>query len=242
MYEELKDFGLTENEIKIYVMLLKLGSSTPNEISQKTGFSRPYVYDVLERLLEKQIVSTILKNKKKNYTAIDPENLVELATQRLDSIKNILPDLNLIKKSSADEIKVDLHKGKYVYKILLQDILSTVNKNEEVLVYGIDDQILDTMDKYTPIYLEQYFKRASKLKIFERLIVKESNKSPSKTKITNYKFIPKDKIGDTIFEVYGNKVAILLLGDPNNLIIIKNKNVADSYRKQFELLWKIAKK
>jgi len=41
--------------------------------------------------------------------------------------------------------------------------------------------------------------------------------------------------------VYGNKVAIFLWGNPNHLILIESKEAANSYRKQFELLWKLAK-
>jgi len=40
----------------------------------------------------------------------------------------------------------------------------------------------------------------------------------------------------------GDEVQIIMWGNPNYLIIIKNKNISDSFRKQFELMWKIAKK
>ena len=104
--QELKGFGLTKNEIKIYLTLLKLGTTNPSEIAKKTGFSRSYVYDALERLLEKEMVSTLLKNNKKNYSATSPKRLEELAKQRLQKIQDILPKLEDLQKSSKEEIKV----------------------------------------------------------------------------------------------------------------------------------------
>ena len=40
----LSRIGLTENEIKIYINLLKLGSSTAYEIGKQTGIYRVHVY------------------------------------------------------------------------------------------------------------------------------------------------------------------------------------------------------
>ena len=241
MKEELLDFGLTENEIKIYLALIKLDSANPMEIAEKTGLSRPYVYDVLERLLEKQMISTIRKNNKKHYSAVDPKRLVELARQRMSSIEKIIPELEKLRSTSKDSIKVELHRGKYVYKILLNDILANLKSGDEVLIYGIDDETLINLDKYTPIYLHQYLTRISELNIKERLIGKKGSLILPEAKTTKYRFLPKKIIGSIAFEGYRDKVAIFLWGDPDYLILIENKQVADSYRNQFEMLWKQAK-
>ena len=67
MKEILKDLGLLENELAIYLALLKIGSSTAATIADKTGLYRPYVYDNLNRLMEKGIVSVVLKDNKKHF-------------------------------------------------------------------------------------------------------------------------------------------------------------------------------
>ena len=55
----LKQIGLTENEIQVYLTLLKIGSSGVSTIAEHSGLYRPYVYDTLERLQEKGLVSFI---------------------------------------------------------------------------------------------------------------------------------------------------------------------------------------
>lgn len=236
--EELKEFGLTENEIKIYLTLLKLGTSNPAELAEKTGFSRPYIYDALERLLEKGIVSSVLKNNKKHYTATDPKRLEELAKNRLENIQKIIPKLEDLQKISKEEIKVELHKGRYVYKTLIKDNLLTLKRNEEILIFGIDDETLIRLDKHYLIHLKQYFAKLKRLNIKEKVIVKKHGKVLKEAKTTTYRFLPDSIFGNVSFEVYGNKVAIFLWGLPNYLILIENKEIADSYRNQFKILWK----
>ena len=42
--------------------------------------------------------------------------------------------------------------------------------------------------------------------------------------------------------IYGNKVSIHILTDKPIIIIIKNKDVAKSYKSYFEFLWRFAKR
>ena len=241
MEEELKEFGLTENEIRIYLVLLRLGTANPVQIAEKTGFSRSYVYDALERLLEKEMVSSILKNNKKHYIATNPKRLEEIAKSRLEKIQKIIPKLENLQKISQEEIKVEFHRGTYVYKTLLKDILSSLKKNEEVLIFGIDDKVLEKLDPHYPLHLKIYFERLKQKNIREKVIVKRNAKILKEAKTSQYKFLLEESIGNTAFEVYGNKVAIFLWGTPNHLILIENEEVANSYKKQFEILWNYAK-
>jgi len=96
-------------------------------------------------------------------------------------------------------------------------------------------------DKYYETNLNIYLSKIKLLGIQERLIVKKGTELPHVEKTTKYKTLPNKNFGNVTFEVYANKVAILLWGTPNHLILIQNKEVAESYRKQFELLWKQAK-
>ena len=46
----LKEFNLTDNEVKIYLTLLDLGSALAGEITTKTGIHRRNVYDSIDDL------------------------------------------------------------------------------------------------------------------------------------------------------------------------------------------------
>ncbi len=92
MYEQqLKDLGLTDNEVRIYLVLLKHGMMNPYKIADKTGLHRGYVYDALERMQEKGVVSSILKDGKKHYQATAPSSLIELLKLKLEALLKAVP-------------------------------------------------------------------------------------------------------------------------------------------------------
>ena len=62
MFEKLVPLGLTNTEAKIYVTLIDLGRAQAGIISRKSGIHRRSVYDALERLIEKGLVSYIKEN------------------------------------------------------------------------------------------------------------------------------------------------------------------------------------
>ena len=59
----LNELGLEERETKIYLLLLKEGDSSALQIARKVKIDRTTIYDVLERLISKGLVSTYTKNQ-----------------------------------------------------------------------------------------------------------------------------------------------------------------------------------
>ena len=239
MYEEqLKQIGLTDNEVRIYLFLLKNDISNPSKISQKLGLHRGYVYDTLRRMQEKGLVNSILKNNKKFFQATNPQGVTELLRMKLENFEKIAPDLNVMMNFERKETRVELHKGKKVYQTLLKDMIACVGKNEEVFIIGVDENTLQK--KVAPIYLKQYLNAINTKNIKEKIIIKKGGKKIKSPNLT-YKEVDKKFIGNTAQLIYHNKVAVFILGTPYHLIVIDNKEVANTYKKQFELLWKVAK-
>jgi len=233
MYEtQLKEIGLTNNEIGIYLLLLKKGSLNPYEIAENLGLHRGYTYDALERMQEKEVVNHILKNNKKFYQATAPENIVELLKFKLESFQEIVPKLNQLRETSKEKTKVEVHKGKRVYRTLIKDIIATVKKKDTVLLIGVNEKTL--IEEVEPIYLKQYFTIIKEKNIKEKVIMKKGNKKYSIPNVT-HKFLDEKYIGNVEQIIYGNKVATFILGDPNYLIVTENSEVSKTY------IWSIAK-
>ena len=236
MYEkQLKELGLTDNETNIYLTLLKFGALNPTQLAKKTGLHRSYIYDTTEKLLEKGIINTILIKNKKHFQPVNPKILKQQLEIKLDHLNNIIPNLTNLFKATKEPTRVELHKGKRVYRTLIKDVISTLRKDNEALIIGIDENIL--INEIEPIYLKQYLNIIKRKNIKERIIIKKGSKK-LKHKNIKYKELEKEYIGNTAQIIYQDKVAIFILGTPLHLIIIENKQVAQTYRKQFELMWK----
>jgi sugar-specific transcriptional regulator TrmB len=78
----LRELGLTNNEVDVYLKLLMSGSVTVNTLAERTGMHRQACYDALDRLLEKGFVSFVIKNNKKNFQALPPEQLIANVLQK----------------------------------------------------------------------------------------------------------------------------------------------------------------
>ena len=236
----LKELGLTNNEIEVYLTLLRSGSISVNTIAEKSGLHRQAVYDALDRLLEKGFVSFVIRNNKKYFQGINPEKILEYLKEKEDKFKSILQDLVNLTKLPREDTFVEVFKGKEVIRTVYRDIVKEFQKNPgEVLISGVDERKFIEEDR---IALLQHIKKLQKLKCKERIIVKEDEKYFVEGPQTEYRWISKESFSPTAIFVYNNKLTTIILGNPNYAIMIENRNLADAYRKQFNLLWKISKK
>lgn len=241
----LREIGLTENEIKIYLIMLKLGPSTAYEIAKKTSIYRVHVYDKLEQLMDKGLVTHIYKGAKKYFQPTHPSKIKqyledkkkELEIQE-NKVEELIPELEAMTNLPKEDTIVEVFKGKEGLKYFLKDIIKT---KKEVLVTGIDDK---KYQEALPIFMEQYFRDLKHYKIKERVItMKKLGVFLFKKKLaptTNYRFLEEKQFNPTNTFVYGSKVVIVTWGTPVTAVMIKNKEIAKTYTNHFELLWKIA--
>jgi len=83
MYAEIfQELGLSPNEARIYEALLELGRSSVAEIAVKTNIHRRNVYDAVNRLVEKGIITTVIGDKDNRYIPVDPNKLLEVVEEK----------------------------------------------------------------------------------------------------------------------------------------------------------------
>src|SRR3989338_6207256 len=137
--EILEKLGLSPNEVKVYLVLLRLGSASATEIAKGSGVHRVNVYDALERLMEKGLVSAVVKINKKYYEAADPDRIVDMLKEKergIEEVRQILPELKMDYKMASKRQDVHNFKGREGLKTFFEDILKTLKKGEEILSFG----------------------------------------------------------------------------------------------------------
>ena len=238
MEQELKDFGLSDKEIKVYLACLMFGSALVNDIAKKAGTYRTYTYEVLKSLIGKGLVSYVIKNGKQYFEASPPEKLIRILKEKEIKINKILPELKNIYKTSLEKPKVQLYEGKEGLKTILDDIINT---KKEILVYGSTEKQTNVLQFYFP----NYIKRRVKAGIKTRVITEKSTNTIAMLKnqtkeLRQSKFIAGLKF-ETVNYIYGNKVAILTLEKEVIGLVIENDSISNTQKQLFELLWRIAK-
>ena len=139
--------------------------------------------------------------------------------------------------SEKEETTVEMHRGKRVYKTLIKDLVANMKKEDIIYILGADETMLETVE---PVYLRQYFTIIKEKKIKEKIIIKKGGKK-LEGKYLEYKELDPQFLDETTVVVHQSRVFIFIWGNPYYLLAIKSKKFADTYRKQFDLLWKIIK-
>jgi sugar-specific transcriptional regulator TrmB len=236
----LMELGLTKNEVEVYLKLLMGGSITVNTIAERTGLHRQACYDALDRLLEKGFVNFVLKENKKYFQSLPPESILTYAEDIKDRISNMVPQLKQIASAPMEETSVEVYKGKNALRTVLKDIIETLKEEKgEVLVSGVEESKFIEYDKPA---IDKYILDMKKFGFKEKLLAMEGTKVFVSGSQSEYKLLPKRFFNPNPMFVYGNKVVFVIWGTPSYAIIIENEKIADLNKKQFEMLWKIAKK
>ncbi|MBU0615724.1 MAG: hypothetical protein KJ601_06530 [Nanoarchaeota archaeon] len=240
MEEILIKAGLSKNEAAVYVLLLKSDQSLASDIAKKTDISRPHVYDSMNKLIEKGLVSYVIKNNKRYFSAANPKELLkyledekEKIDAKQEEVKALLPNLLNIQKEQKPKVSVEVYEGKEGIKTVLMDI---VNYGQDFVAFGATHKF----KKVLPIFSKVFVKRREQKNIQGNIIVREGE-TPIETKLNHYKWIPKEYSLPTSTIVYGNNTATIIWSETPLGIITKSKEVADSNKSYFKLLWKIGK-
>lgn len=237
----LLQLGLTGNEADIYLALLELGPSQVSKIVEKTRINRTNIYDRIERLISKGLVSYVIKNNRKNFYAAKPERIMRYLEEKEDQIqdekealRSILPELEQIQPASSGET-VEVYEGKEGLKTILEDIIRT---KQNILTYGSEGNFSQVLRHYFKHYLKRLEKSGIKMKV---IFNHDDSKKPFSWGFAQVRYIQKEFKTPTETTIYGDKVAIFLLREKPKAILITSKAIADSYKTHFNLLWGIAK-
>ncbi|MBC8495434.1 hypothetical protein H8D36_04735 [archaeon] len=230
--KELAVLGLTKGEIKVYNSILNLGRPSVNQIHEKTGVERRGIYDIINKLIGKGLISYTVENGKKTYL-VAPSKLKELLRAKKEEVKSfekILPQIDRIYNSSKPDVGFEIFRGKEGVKTVFEDMLNYKK------VYAIAGGFYITQE--LPYYWPQYNKRRIKTKCVWRNLIRHDFGVLPKDELVKAKVLPKEFSGNpVVIIIYGNKVVNLSWGEEWFAFVIENEDVAQNYKQYHKYLW-----
>ncbi len=239
----LEEIGLSKNEIKVYLALLKLGKTTSWKLISETGIQVSALYYCLDNLIKKGLASYSIIANKKHFQAASPEQLIQLVDNRKKQLETILPELKAIQKTSEERIQTNIYENYKGFKGIYDRLLRVMRKGDTYYVFGAR-QIGDKADKNTNLMLTNFHKQRDKQGIkvkiiFNKDVEKEVRKVAKGFKYMNFKF---SNIKTNSFVlIYDNRIVNFLYTEKLIAIETISKDVYESYKKFFEEMWKTAK-
>lgn len=231
----LTKFGLTPIEAKVYLAILNEGASLAGRISRNSGVHRRSVYDALERLIQKGLVSYIEENNRRYYYAENPENFMRIVEEEKKDLQLILPKLNQLFEEKKEKRKTVFFRGKLGLKTVFGDQLK---EGKEILIIGGSADADKIIKYYFPRFDAQ---RKEKNLPVKALFYDKDRGKIGKIPLAEVRFLPRNHKGNTATNIYGNKVAIIVWQKEPIAILINNRDIAESYREYFNTLWSVSK-
>ena len=230
---ELSILGLSKGEIKVYSAILHIGSSSINNIHEKTGMERRAIYDIINKLIEKGLITYTVEHGKRTYQCSPPNKLkeeIKHKKEEIDKIEKIIPEIEGIYKSSKPKISLEVFRGKEGIKAVFEDML---NYKDNYFIGG-----RWYVAKEMPAYWQHYDKRRIEEGVrWHNLGLPDAPETPTK-KLVYTKELPKDFSGSpTIIWVYGNKVAHVLWTQDYFAFVMESEEIAENYKRYHKYLW-----
>ena len=247
----LEKLGFTKGEIKVYFSLLELGDVSSGIIIKKSGIAGSKVYEILDKLKEKGLVSETIKDRTKHFRANSPKRILEfiknkerdLKEEKIEFIK-ILPELISKYKLKLKNQEVRVYEGYRGIKTFYEEMADSLTNKDEYLGFAFPEEAVK--NKFVIHLFDRYHeKRArtggkSKILVSPKDILNKQRLAKPLHKLYEFR-ITKSPFPAGI-SIFKDIVATFSWGNPPRLFAIKCKENADEYKRFFYELWKKTEK
>lgn len=232
----LKSLNLSPAQAAVYFAALELGGANIQVIARKSGIKRTSIYNFIDELKARGLILETIKRKRKMYSGVDPEQLVELEKTRVAELERSLPELRAIKNISRTKPRVSFYEGIVGIKEVYGDML---NDKKEIIAF----EDLEHMRAGLPKQFYDWFppERARRGIPF-RSISRDSETAKEFAK-NNIRLLRETKLvksadWKTEINIYGNKVALMSFRTRTPFcVLIEDQDIAETLRDVWGKLW-----
>ncbi|MBI5390412.1 TrmB family transcriptional regulator [Candidatus Woesearchaeota archaeon] len=243
----LKAIGLTDGEVKVYLALIDLGSSTTGNIIQKSKVHASKVYSILNRLIEKGLVSFIKKEKKTVYSSNPPTTItsylnrkeLEIKEQK-ESARDFIEELS--RKTFANISEATVYLGIKGLRTASEKMYEKMRKGDTLYYLGVP--------AYQPEEQHIYWQKDHARRIEHGIKVRILFNQDTDPKIlrnrntyqgSDARHMPTKIKTPALFGIYKDVVLVMLQSPEVITIEIINQHIADSFKAYFNEFWKNSK-
>jgi len=248
--EILREIGLTEGEIKVYLSLLNKGTQTASQLARNTRLNRSNLYRILERLIDKKLIFSSVIEKIKYFSVTRVERIKELYNQKIEKLKEKEKQIESFVKNAEklseiklpkEEFVVEVYEGVEEIKRVIEHVL-TLKKGETVYAIGKEGVLAE----YPGIkfWIENLFRKRAKRGInFVAVYNWHENAKKAKSPYTEVRYANLLGMGDIEMSFYRNILLIYIMTkEKPRVILIRSKDIVLAMVSYFKFLWDKAKK
>lgn len=247
----LKEMGLDDLEIAVYLQLLKNEGSRVSTIAYQLKLPRTTIQSALLRLEDHELATKIFEKNTAIYSGVSPEEIVEMieikkrkCTKKFDEMKTnfikTMPELLGLISSNKSLPSIKFYKGKAgVRKVLFDTLTSKTELKGFINVEAMNEQV-NTIN-------QEYVAAREKSSIKKRALIldstyarrdRESGLYSPKSYIA-WKWINRNLYPFSLeVNIYDGKVSYLTYIE-NDLtgVIIQNDHIYEMHKSMWNMIW-----
>ncbi|MBR9692932.1 hypothetical protein GOV07_03285 [Candidatus Woesearchaeota archaeon] len=232
----LREIGLTQSEIKVYLALLKLTTSTAGSIVDGAGLQNAAVHRILHALTEKGLITYSYEGKVKEYQAMSPERLLAMVDDRRAKLAKLIPQLEASRDAEREQPVSITFRGlrgiRELWNLLIEQ------PKQELLSYGAPGRAHTLLGDsfWKSHHLKRTERKIASRHIFNRSLKWRGEEMKSLPSV-QVRYTEKEFEGLTETAICGDKVGIIIYLEKPVGFLINEALVASTYKKFFEQLW-----
>ena len=240
----LKSLELTDNEVKVYLSILELGTCSGTEIRKHTKISNSQVYSALDTLINNGLITYEKRVSGKKYTALDPSVIKKIIEKRNKAIEESIPFLKNLQNKNTPLTETAIFEGLSGFKNAMINLSEECPRNETIYIIGFSNQAY--RNKQLADILRDVNKISKQKKHKFKIILDNPEnkffKQRAEEGLSEIKFMRGGFKSPAAIDIFQDYVYILLWDEHPYAIRVKNKDIADGFKTYFDFLWNMAEK
>lgn len=236
----LKEFGLKDKEARTYLALLELGEANAHDVAKKAKIVRPAIYDILERLKETGLVSSVVKGRATYFTANGPEAIRRGMDEKRHAFDRLLPELNSVFNATKSKPKIFFYEGVEGIKTVFEDTLTARDKDLRGIL-SMEDLFKIPGQEYMDDYVARRVELGYSLRVIRSKPKEITPAWPSgPAEYRDVRYPPASMLFEMTTYVYDNKVGLISTVKENFGMIMESSEFAQNMGHLFEALWQLS--
>ena len=242
---QLTKFGLNGRQASVYLALLQIGPSGAIDIAKYTGLQHPTVYDALNVLKKRNLVSESDSERHKIFSA-EPPDIFEIEEKlKLAALKETLPVLRGLYEGGPCRPKIRFYTWHEGVRVVYRNLLEAREKQyfyygtiEQFLVYHSLEEELDFIRERVKRGIRSYSIRAN-----------ENGESlpdcfrGGEELLREVRFFPRNLCPDlAAVYIYDDSIAIASGIKENYCAILESREFHDFMKNIWNILWAMSEK
>jgi sugar-specific transcriptional regulator TrmB len=248
MTDILKKIGLTDSESTVYQALAAIGRANVSTLSVKTRIYRTNLYDVLEGLRSKGLVTSVIQDRVRYYSITAPANLLVLIEQEKQSLRaseqELLAYVKTIKPvaHSGGNKRIFVYQDREGLEFFYERLIEIAKSRDEVQIIGSSGTILGVFN----YYMLNLSKKIKDINVPVRMIAnRDLVRNAVMQRIMglvdlDLRLLPRGHVSPVAVFIFRGHVGFCNFMENPFVIVIEDASITKVYKLHFEELWRLA--